>query len=87
MKRERERESVWGVFKGSPKSWQPLGEKDRKPVEPVLKPVEPVSTRGFSIHSATQPETRPGPNPVEPVFKKYLHTTFLTAFDCQTGST
>jgi hypothetical protein len=43
------RESV-GVFKGSPKSWQPLGEVDQKPVEPVLKPVEPVSTRGFSIH-------------------------------------
>jgi hypothetical protein len=40
------RESV-GVFKGSPKSWQPLGEKDQKP---VLKPVEPVSTRGFSVH-------------------------------------
>jgi hypothetical protein len=29
----------------------------------------------------------PGPNPVEPVFKKYLHTTFLTTFDCQTGRT
>jgi hypothetical protein len=44
------RESVWGVFKGSPKSWQPLGEVDQKPVEPVLKPVEPVSTREFSVH-------------------------------------
>jgi hypothetical protein len=44
------RESAGGVFKGSPKSWQPLGEKDRKPVEPVLKSVEPVSTRGFSVH-------------------------------------
>jgi hypothetical protein len=48
MKRER----VWGggVFKGSPKSWQPLGEKSRKPVEPVYKPVEPVSTRKISVH-------------------------------------
>jgi hypothetical protein len=45
-----ERERVWGVFKGSPKSWQPLGEVDQKPVEPVLKPVEPVSTREFSVH-------------------------------------
>jgi hypothetical protein len=64
-----------------------LGEKDRKPVEPV-------STRGFSVHWATQPETRPdsksvepGSNPVELVFKKSLHMTFLTAFDCQTGRT
>ena len=80
------RESV-GVFKGSPKSWQPLGEVDQKPVEPVF-------TRGFSVHWATQPETRPNPksvepgsNPVEPVFKKSLHTTFLIAFDCQTGRT
>jgi hypothetical protein len=23
-----ERERVWGVYKGSPKSWQPLGEKE-----------------------------------------------------------
>jgi hypothetical protein len=45
------RESVGGgVFKGSPKSWQPLGEKSQKPVEPVYKPVEPVSTRKISIH-------------------------------------
>jgi hypothetical protein len=44
-----ERESV-GVFKGSPKSWQSLGEVDQKPVEPVLKPVELVSTREFSVH-------------------------------------
>jgi hypothetical protein len=50
------RESV-GVFKGSPKSWQSLGEKNRKPVEPVYKPVEPVykpvepvSTRKISVH-------------------------------------
>jgi hypothetical protein len=50
MRRERV-----GVFKGSPKSWQPLGEVDQKPVEPV--------------------------------FEKSLHTTFLTAFDCQTGRT
>jgi hypothetical protein len=54
MKRERESR---GVFKGSPKSWQPLGEVDQKPVEPVLKPVEPVlkpvepvSTMEFSVH-------------------------------------
>jgi hypothetical protein len=46
-----------GIFKGSPKSWQPLGEVDQKPVELVLKPVElvlkpvePVSTREFSVH-------------------------------------
>jgi hypothetical protein len=39
-----------GVFKGSPKSWQPLGEVDQKLVEPVLKAVEPVSTREFSVH-------------------------------------
>jgi hypothetical protein len=44
-----ERECV-GVFKGSPKSWQPLGEVGQKPVEPVFKPVEPVSTREFSVH-------------------------------------
>jgi hypothetical protein len=42
MKRER----VWGVFKGSPKSWQSLGEKSQKPVEPV----EPISTRKNSVH-------------------------------------
>jgi hypothetical protein len=36
------RESV-GVYKGSPKSWQPLGEKSRKPVEPV-------STRKIPVH-------------------------------------
>jgi hypothetical protein len=76
-----------GVFKGSPKSWQPLGEKDQKPVEPI-------STRKISVHWSTQPETRPdsksielGKHLVEPVFKKYLHTTFLTAFDCQTSRT
>jgi hypothetical protein len=45
MKRERV-----GVFKGSSKSWQPLGEKDQKPVEQVCKPVEPVSTRKISVH-------------------------------------
>jgi hypothetical protein len=44
-----ERERV-GVFKGYPKSWQPLGEVDKKPVEPVLKSVEPVSTMEFSVH-------------------------------------
>jgi hypothetical protein len=78
-------ESV-GVFKGSPKSWQPLGEKSRKPVESVYKSVEPVSTRKISVHWSTQPETRPdskpvepGKIPVEPVSKKYLHTIFLTA--------
>jgi hypothetical protein len=38
-----ERESVGGVFKGSPKSWQSLGEVDQKPVEPV-------SSREFSVH-------------------------------------
>jgi hypothetical protein len=29
----------------------------------------------------------PGSNPVEPVFEKSLHTTFLIAFDCQTSRT
>jgi hypothetical protein len=54
-------------------------------VEPVLKPVQPVSTREFSIHWQTQPETGPAPKlvepgqyPVEPVFQKNLHMTFLT---------
>jgi hypothetical protein len=37
-----ERECV-GVYKGFPKSWQPLGKVDSKPVEPV-------STREFSVH-------------------------------------
>jgi hypothetical protein len=46
---ERERE-CGGVYKGSPKNWQPLGKVDSKPVEPVLKLVEPVSTREFSVH-------------------------------------
>jgi hypothetical protein len=53
------RESV-GVFKGSPKSWQPLGEKDQKPFEPVCKPVElvckpvePVSIRKILVHWST----------------------------------
>jgi hypothetical protein len=63
------RESV-GVFKGSPKSWQSLGEKDSKPVEPV-------STREFSVHWGTQPETRPTPNSVEPVFEKLCTRLFL----------
>jgi hypothetical protein len=77
-----ERESV-GVFKGSPKSWQPLGEVDQKLVELVLKPVEPVSTREFSIQWATQRETwpdpksvEPGSNPVEPVFEKLCTRLF-----------
>jgi hypothetical protein len=35
-------------------------------VESVLKPVEPDSTRGFSVHWQTQPETGPAANPVEP---------------------
>jgi hypothetical protein len=39
------RERLWGVYKGAPKSWWPLGIPDRKPVQPVLKLVEPVSTR------------------------------------------
>jgi hypothetical protein len=72
------RERVWGVFKGSPKSWQPLGEKDSKPVEPA-------STREFSVHWGTQLETRPvqnsvepDSNPVEPVFKKLCTWLFLT---------
>ena len=47
LMRERECE---GVYKGSPKSWQPLGEKEQKPVEPVFRLVEPVSTRGIPVH-------------------------------------
>jgi hypothetical protein len=35
-------------------------------VEPVIKPVEPDSTRGFSVHWRTQPETEPDSNSVEP---------------------
>jgi hypothetical protein len=80
-----ERERVWGVYKGSPKSWQTLGKVDSKPVEPVFKLVEPVSTREFSVHWGTQPETRSTPNlvesdsnPVEPVFKKLSTRLFLT---------
>jgi hypothetical protein len=53
--RERECE---GVYKGSPKSWQPLGENGQKPVEPV-------STRGIPVHWATQPDTRPVSKPAE----------------------
>jgi hypothetical protein len=59
---ERERE---GVYKGPPKSWQPLGEKGQKPVEPVFKPVEPVSTRGIPVHWATQLDTGPVSKPAE----------------------
>jgi hypothetical protein len=59
-------ERVWGVFKGPTKSWQPLGEKSRKLVEPVYRPVELVSTRKISVHWHTQPETRPDPKPIEP---------------------
>jgi hypothetical protein len=79
------RERVWGVYKGSPKSWQTLGKVDSKPVEPVFKLVEPVSTREFSVHWGTQSETRstpnsvePDSNPVEPVFKKLCTRLFLT---------
>ena len=60
-----ERESVRGVYKGSPKSWQPLGGKGQKPVEPVFKPVEPVSTRGIPVHWSTQPDTGPVSKPAE----------------------
>jgi hypothetical protein len=49
--------SVGGVYKGAPKSWWLLGKSDSKTVGPVLKPVEPDSTRGFSVHWQTQPET------------------------------
>jgi hypothetical protein len=41
-----ERESK-GVYKGAPKSWWSLDLFDRKPVEPVLKPAQPVSARMF----------------------------------------
>jgi hypothetical protein len=60
--RERECE---GVYKGSPKSWQPLGESGQKPVEPVSKPVEPVSTRGIPVHWTTQPDSGPVSKPAE----------------------
>jgi hypothetical protein len=39
-----------GEYKVSPKSWQPLGKVDSKPIEPILKLAEPVSTREFSVH-------------------------------------
>jgi hypothetical protein len=58
--------SVGGVYKGAPKSWWPLGKSDWKTVEPVLKPVEPDSTRGFLVHWRTHLETGPFPNSVEP---------------------
>jgi hypothetical protein len=58
--------SVGGVYKGAPKSWWPLGKSDWKTIKPVLKPVEPDSTRVFSVHWRTQPETGPVPNSVEP---------------------
>jgi hypothetical protein len=48
-----------GVYKGSPKSWQPWEKRGKKLVEPV-------STRKISVHWPTQPETRPNPKPVEP---------------------
>jgi hypothetical protein len=54
-----------GVYKGSPKSWQPLGESGQKPVEPVFKPVEPVSARGIPVHCSTQPDTGPVSKPAE----------------------
>jgi hypothetical protein len=57
--------SVGGVYKGAPKSWWPLGKSDWKTVEPVLKPVEPDSTTGFSVRWRTQPETGPDSNSVE----------------------
>jgi hypothetical protein len=40
---------VGGVYKGAPKSWWLLDLCDRKPVEPILKSVEPVSARGFLV--------------------------------------
>jgi hypothetical protein len=85
------RERVWGVFKGSPKSWQPLGEKSQKPVEPICKPVEPVSTRKNSVYWSTQPETRPDSKPVELKkirlnrFSKKSAHDFSDNSDCQTG--
>jgi hypothetical protein len=57
--------SVGGVYKGAPKSWWLLGKSDWKTVEPVLKPVEPDSTSGFSVYWRTQPETGPDSNSVE----------------------
>ena len=42
--------SVGGVYKGAHKSRWPLGKVGQKPVEPVCKPVEPVSTRKNSVH-------------------------------------
>ena len=83
-------EECGGVYKGAPKSWWPLGKSDWKTVEPVLKPVEPDSTRGFSVHWRTQPETgpdsnsvelvsnsvQPVSNSVEPVFQKSAHDFF-----------
>ena len=60
-----ERERVRGYIKDPPKAgsrWEKVG---KKPVEPVFKPVEPVSTRGIPVHWSTQPDTGPVSKPAE----------------------
>jgi hypothetical protein len=73
----------WEVYiKELPKSWWSLDLCDRKPVELVLKLVEPVSARGFfgSVTGSAGGWTRV--KSIEPVLKlaelvfKKLHTTF-----------
>jgi hypothetical protein len=60
-----ERESVRGYIKDPPKAGSRWEKNGQKPVEPVFKPVEPVSTRGIPVHWATQPDTRPVSKPAE----------------------
>jgi hypothetical protein len=57
---------VWEVYiKVPPKAGGRYGNLTEKQLN-RLKPVEPDSTRGFSVHRRTQPETGPDSNLVEP---------------------
>ena len=60
-----ERECVRGYIKDPPKAGSRWEEKGKKPVEPVFRPVEPVSTRGIPVHWTTQPDSGPVSKPAE----------------------
>jgi hypothetical protein len=45
-----ERESVGGYIKDPPKAGSRWEKRSKKPVEPVFRPVEPVSTREIPVH-------------------------------------
>ena len=45
-----ERESVRGYIKDPPKAGSRLEKRGKKLVEPVFRPVEPVSTRKIPVH-------------------------------------